>query len=380
MKKLLAVLLAVVMLFSVATICSSAAETPKVTIVTNQGSPVDAGVPTYLTVKFTNFGEIQGADVIITADKNIKLEDIVVTGFPSASKDNNYTQETDGEVTTIHFVDLTKGANGKITFKATVPEPADDTVVLENPVIKVEGKYAKDGTTLFDVEAPLDGTFELTKKIAASEPQEIAAGAEVNVEFDPAKKFVPQGAVYIDNGDDTYTFATKQADGSFLATDAGDYVYKAYDIPSNKITTFGASNDPDDPSRLRFGSYSALNDKAEEHGTLVFEGNWLALKNLYIQNGYSVKDFVEAIYSDVTEKLAANENANHVSYKVGEDRINVYRFKQTKYMWKDEANGVLEYAIRLSNVKENTKYTGIAFSIAKDTGAVTIAENVKTVN
>ncbi len=381
MKKLLAVLLAVVMLFSVATICSSAEGTAKVTIVTNKGSAVDAGIITYFTVKFANFGEIKGADVIITANNDIVLDDINVTGFPQASEGKNYTKKTEAGVTTVRFIDLTNGANGKITFKVTVPEPADKTVVLEDPVINVVGKYAQNGTTLFNVDAPADGIFELTKVIAATvNIDETAAGQEVAVDFDETKKFVPQGAVYVNNGNDTYSFAEKQTDGTFKATATGTYEYKAYDLPANDIATFGVSDDPEDNTKLRFGNYSALNANATEHGTLIFEGNWLALKNLYIQNGYTVQEFVRAIYDAVTTKLANNPNATHVTYKIGEDKINVYRFKQTKYMWKDDANGILEYAIRLRNVQAGKTYTGVAFSVANDANkTVTIANDVKYV-
>ena len=372
MKKLLAVLLAVVMLFSVATICSSAEETAKVTIVTNKGSAVNADVSTYFTVKFANFGEIQGADVTITADQNITLEDINVTGFPAANEGNNYSKTTVDGVTTVRFVDLTNGASGKITFKATVPSPAP----AEDPIIKVVGKYAQNSTTLFEVAAPADGIFELTKVIAATKTGETAAGQEVAVDFDGTKKFVPQGAVYVNNGNDTYSFAEKQTNGTFKATAAGNYEYKVYDIPANKIATFGVSDDPEDKTKLRFGNYSALNAADVEHGTLVFEGNWLALKNLYIQNGFTVQELVKAFYEAVTAKLAANPSATHVTYTVGSDKINVYRFKQTRYMWKDDTNGILEYAIRLRNVQEKTTYTGVAFSVAND-GTVTMANDVK---
>ena len=372
MKKLLAIILTVVMLFGVVAISTSAdTAAPKVTIVTNEGSAVAKGVPTYFTVKFENFSEIKGIDVTITADQNIELGEVTTTGFPEAEADVNFTEENEGAEHTIRFVDLTAGKNGSIIFAAKVPE---DAVTTGDPSITVAGKYAKDGKTLFEVEAPAAGTFELTKVIETSAPQQTAQDQTVNVVVEP-KKFVPQGSVYVKNGN-TYTFAEKQADGTFKATDAGDYVYQSFDIPENGITTFGASDDPQDNTRLRFGSYSNLNNNAKEHGTLVFEGEWLVLKNYYIQKGYTVQQFVKALYNDVTAKLAANPDADFVYYKVNGETINVYRFKQQNYMWK--GGEVLEYAIRLNGVKTDKTYTGVAYSISSN-DVVTLSEDVKSV-
>ena len=366
MKKLLAIFLTVVMLLGVVAISTSAeTATPKVTIVTNEGSAVAKGVTTYFTVKFDNFSEIKGIDVTITADQNIELGKITTTGFPSADKDVNYTEENEGAEHTIRFVDLTAGKDGKIIFEATVPENAATT---GDPSITVTGKYAKDGKTLFEVAAPAAGTFELVKEIVTT-PVETEQPVTA-----PAGKFIPYGSVYTGSSDNA-TFVEKNADGTFTAP-AGA-VYQSFDIPANGITTFGASKDTEYADKLRFGSYSNLNDGAREHGTLVFEGDWLTLKNYYIQKGYTVQQFVKALYDDVTAKLAANPNAKFVYYNLGNgEKINVYRFVQKNYMWK--GGSVLEYSIRLNGVKDNTTYTGIAYSIAGN-NTVTLSEDVKSV-
>lgn len=366
MKKLLAIILTVVMLLGVVAISTTAAEaTPKVTIVTNEGSAVAKGVTTYFTVRFDNFASIKGIDVTITADQNIELGKVTTTGFPTAGKDVNYTEENEGTEHTIRFVDLTSGSDGKIIFEATVPENA---VTTGDPSITVIGKYAEDGKTLFEVTAPAAGTFELVKEIATT-PVETEQTVTA-----PANKFIPYGSVYTGSSDNA-TFVEKNADGTFTAP-AGA-VYQSFDVPSNGITTFGASNDNEYSDRLRFGSYSNLNDGAKEHGTLVFEGDWLALKNFYIQNGYTVQQFVKSLYNDVTAKLAANPNAKFVYYNLGDGKtINVYRFVQQNYMWK--GGNVLEYAVRLNGIKADTTYTGVAYSIASD-NTVTISENVKSV-
>lgn len=366
MKKLLAIILTVVMLFGVVAISTSAdTAAPKVTIVTNEGSAVAKGVPTYFTVKFENFSEIKGIDVTITADQNIELGEVTTTGFPKAEADVNFTEENEGAEHTIRFVDLTAGEDGKITFKAWVPT---DAATTGDPSITVAGKYAKDGKTLFEVEAPAAGTFELVKEIEVSEPVQ----TETTIKA-PANKFIPVGGVYTGTGNNV-EYVEKNEDGSFTAP-AGA-VYQSFDVPTNGITTFGASDDPQDNTRLRFGSYSNLNNNAKEHGTLVFEGEWLVLKNYYIQKGYTVQQFVKALYNDVTAKLAANPDADFVYYKVNGETINVYRFKQQNYMWK--GGEVLEYAIRLNGVKTDKTYTGVAYSISSN-DVVTLSEDVKSV-
>ena len=377
MKKLLAVLLAVAMLFSVCAFSTSAEETPKVTIVTNQGSPVAKGTTTYFTVRFDNFSVIKGMDVTITADQNIELGAVTTSGFPTASEGNNYTESNEGAVHTIHFVDLTGGENGMIKFAAYVPT---DAVTTADPAIKVTGTYADSGTTLFEVAAPANGTFELTKEIAETDisATETTANNSITVDVNTDEKFIPQGAVYIKNADGTYTYAKKQGANTFLATETGKYVYKSFDKPENKITTFGVSKYTDDDSRIRFGNYSELNTVGTVHGTLVFEGDWLELKNYYIQNGYTVQQFINAIYEDVTKKLLVdNKDAKFVYYKVNGKQINVYRFEQKNYMWKSDSD--LEYAVRLNGAQTNTVYTGVAFSVSSDGSTVTISENVKSV-
>lgn len=369
MKKALAIILSIAMLFCVLSISTVAEETPaapSVTLVTNAGSPVAEGITTYFTVKFNNFSSIKGVDVTISADQKIVLQDVIANGFKNAAGENvNYTENNDGNVHTIRFVDLTAGGDARITFGAKVPA---DTNAPEDPEITITGKYADSGKTLFEIAAPEAGNFELKREIATTE---VDSDATVTA---PAQKFIPYGGVYTVDGEN-YTFVDKNDDGTFSAP-AGA-VYQTYDVPGNGITTFGASDDIEYPDRLKFGSYSTLNGNAKEHGTLLFEGDWLELKNHYIKKGYTVQQFVEALYKDATTKLAANPNATHVIYRVNGKPINVYRFIQNNYMWK--GGNVLEYSIRLQGVKAGTTYTAVAYSIAGD-DTVTISENVKSVS
>ena len=84
MKKTLAIILTLVMIFGVVAFNTSAEEattTPTVSIITNKGSAVEVGDTTYVTVKFENFDSIKGVDVDITADETITLGDVEAYGF-----------------------------------------------------------------------------------------------------------------------------------------------------------------------------------------------------------------------------------------------------------------------------------------------------------
>lgn len=392
MKKTLAIILTLVMIFGIVAFNTSAEETaaePTVTIVTNKGSAVDEGTETYFTVRFDNFSEIKGIDVEITADEAITLGEVVSYGFKGDDETDinvNYTEtNTEGKPHVIRFVDLLTQGSARITFAAYI---AEGKTPQTDPKINLTGKYADSGKTFLDVDAPAAGTFEIKRVVAEEDkPKAENVTADESIAITPSEgTFIPQGAVYVKNGD-TYTFAEKQPDGSFTAPIAGEYTYQSYNIPTNGITTFGASDDPEDNTRLRFGSYSKV---GANNGTMVFEGDWLALKNYYIKNGYTVQQFTKAIYTNARKVLDANPGKKFVYYDVPTDdsktTVNVYLFAQTKYMWTTafnqdvmEGNGeyITEYAIRLDGIKENTTYAAVAYcSVNND---VIISKDVKSV-
>ncbi len=399
MKKVLAIILSIAMLFGVLAINTVAETTanPTVTLVTNEGSPVAKGTPTYFTIRFDDFASIKGMDVTITADQYITLESVETDGgFPDAEPNKNYKIENDGETHTIRFVDLTNGANnGKLIFKAVVPTNAEPTA---DPTITVTGQYAENGKTLFEFVAPAKGddtgNFVLEKKIESATVTVPDNADKVEVEgetlyklpveelVNTAKKFVPYGSVYKKEGD-KFVFAEKDENGNFIAD--SDYTVDSFDIPANGITTFGVSENTEDTSVIRFGSYSdkriEKNKNAASHGTMVFEGDWVALKNYYIKRGYTVQQLLDMIYKNYDATIA-QKGGKFVYYKVPTEeegkttKVNVYKFDQTKYMWKD-AN-VSEYAIRLTNAKDNITYTAVAYSKDSAGNLVQISENVKS--
>lgn len=363
MKKLLAVLLAVVMLFSVATICSSAEETPKVTIVTNEGSSIVVGDETYFTVRFDGFTTIKGMDVDVSVTNASKLALHKATGFTFAEEDKleageNY--KTDG-TTSLKLVDLTGQKNGTLIFKVT-PNAVGAKVT-------VDGEYAKSGTDLADVE----GDEAILDVVATTTPEETTTEEATTELAQPNNDtFIPYGSVLDADG----KFVAKDpATGAFALDASKKYTYSTFTKPSADagLITYGVSNEKNAPNNLRFGTYSVQAD-TYNHGTLIFEGNWEALRNHYIQKGYTIQEFVKAIYTHALTKI---EGYDYVSYTVGSEKINVYIVPQTKVMWQSKDGKTLEYAVRVNNASGT--YTGIAYSYSKTNNEdIKISVNART--
>ncbi len=376
MKKILAIILSIAMLFSVLAINTFAEDTtPKVTLITNEGSAVDKNTDTYFTVRLDNFSSIKGIDITITADSGIAFKSVEATGLKNTlEKDTNYTI-TDNK---IRIVDLTvKDDNhvesAKINVKAYATTDENAT-----PKITVEGKYAKDGKDLFNITTK-PGVFEVNKTIKPTDIDITSGNVELSYEeTTTAGNFIPYGSVYKAVGNN-FSFAKKDATGNFTISESG-YKYDTYKIPENGITTFGVSFKNND---LRFGNYSKLNETDVKHGTMVFEGDWLALKEYYIKKGYDVKEILKAIYNDY-DKKNPNREYQYVYYTVKDknnvsQQVNVYKFDQKNYMWKgqDSAANVLEYAIRLVDYIPEKNYTAIAYSINGE--EVKLSDNVKSI-
>jgi hypothetical protein len=262
--------------------------------------------------------------------------------------------------------------------------------------------------------------------------------------------FIPYGAVYDNNG----KFADKGTDGTFTDVNS-NYKYRQFKLPRevkdiDKLTPFGAATQLDaytptnTPSHenfegstgkgsWRFGSYSEYDDFSDSenpeistdqtnmhHGTMMFVGDWLSLKEYYVKQGNTVQQFVKAIYKEMTElestidpetqkpvlgtNVVDEFTTYHVSYQVP-DRftgekiwVDVYKYPRKHYIWRDfgatydndgnlTAYGKLEYAIRLHNMQPNRTYTAVAYCLGEDaeenllpTDKVQISHNVKSIH
>ena len=440
MKRILAVILTIVMLLGVVMINTSADTTDipgTVTLVTNEGSPLDVegkvaqdGRTFIFTVRFDNFILIRGIDITIDAGEG-DITNVETFNLPSAVEgldefDENYIY-TRGK-SAIRFVDLNITSKSRIVL--TVDSPSATQTVT------VTGKYADTGETLVPITTnPQD--YEVMEYI---EEKSLNVGTLEQNDTDLVHSgyFVPYGGVYTELENET-TFTPKEADGSFQNIKSGSK-YIAFKLPKanvrdknndiiSQLTAFGVSQkfetSPEhtlDTSNkaLKFGSYTTYDDfnsskpydegkseTANDHGTMVFDGDWLSLKYYYIKQGNTVQQMVRAIFEQMTKleqsgQLGSNivdnpETRYHVTYTVpkwddptGEEKvsINVYKFPRVKYIWRDgtdwtddaENAGKMEYAIRLHNIEPST-YTSVAYCLedGKLPEQVQISHNVKSI-
>ncbi len=361
MKKVLSVFLALVMLFGVCAISTSAAETATVTIITNEGSPVEQNKPVRFTVRFDNFTTVKGMDVAVSVSGATDLKLTSAHGFEiTPAEGTNYTTAT-GEAK-IRLVDLTGGKSGRLVFDVT-SAPIGATVT-------VKGTYAESGTAFATVTEPLDPTaLDVVESLT---PEEITKTPDSDTSLaqpTTTNTFIPYGSVVTGESGDKQV--DKKPDGTFDLENGKTYSYKEFDKPDADIgiTTFGITNENTDKTQIRFGNYAEHKaDHTRKYGTMIFAGDWNGLRDYYIARGYEVEKFVKAIYDDAYSR-AFDENGNkswdYVKYTFSDTgakkEVKVYIVPQKEFMWKNEAGTILEYAVRVTGANPNTVYTGIGY-------------------
>lgn len=426
MKRILAVILTIVMLLGVVLINTNAAThttntaLPTATLVTNEGSPLDIGGKVaqngsefIFTLRFDNFISIQGIDVDIMVNTNSTLSTnetsvdsskkvitkVQTFNLPSACLgedefDENYVY-LGGNNYRIRFVDINITSKSRIVLN--VQSPASTATVT------VKGTYADTGETLFKIETkPKD--YEIFEPV---EEKSTSGSPTADEGY-----FIPYGGVYTEMENEA-TFADKNTDGTFDVQQSNSK-YIQFKLPKeirddrqelvNQLTAFGAATQIEGDA-WKFGSYSTYDDITAEktetdmqHGTMVFEGDWLALKKYYIHQGNTVQQFVKAIYEDMTkleqngnldfnEVDNPNNNGHHVTYNFTDiddgsaKQVNVYKYPRKHYIWRGN-NGQLEYAIRLHGVRKGQTYTSVAYCLGTDEEDFKLAQisyNVKSI-
>ena len=460
MKKILAVILTIVMLLGIAVFNTSAdtpltnTAMPTATLVTNEGSPLDVGTALdngnfltqdgrkfYFTLRFDNFIPIQGIDIRITvnepsgimplsSDEGVSQQseqstDVITSvetfNLPSAvlgvdEFDENYVFEG-GNHNAIHFVDINITSKSRIVIGLNSPSASTTVTAV--------GTYADTGETLFKI-ITTDKNYDIV------EPRKIMNVANGQAEPDTGY-FIPYGGVYTDVDK---TFSTKDKNGNFTNIPEGSK-FVQFKLPKeilddnkiqiNKLTPFGASTQMDSDENIttgplagskgawKFGSYSEYDDVTDSnpttkmhHGTMMFVGDWLSLKEYYIKQGNTVQQFVKAIYEDITA-LENNPNNTdfgkneaddfsktfHVSYQIPNRRyseatketepeyvwIDVYKLPRKHYIWRDN-DGKLEYAIRFHNMQPSRTYTAVAYCLENEKSFQNahISHNVKSIH
>lgn len=348
MKKVLAIILSIAMLFGVLAMNTFAATTtPKVTV---DSTDVLAGENQTFTITLSDFSEVAGMDIDIVADANATLKSVAADNGLDLVKGTNYTVSDDNK--TIKIVELMpKVATVKLTVTADFSAAAKITVT---------GELAENGETLF---APVvNETGSITIKEKADGNVAVDEGEESKtLTASSDKYFIPYGSVY--SGDDANAnHIDKNTDGSFTLAAGTSYTYTQFLKPASGIMTFGVSNatikvDEADTGALRFGTYCSKSKTGL--GTMVIAGDveeFFAKFNASLTdkeiaeriNSVYVANNPEGKYAVV--KMNFNNNAN---------QVRIYKVAQTKYMW--DGTDAIEYAVSVYNLESDDKCAAIGY-------------------
>lgn len=375
MKKTLALLLCLAMLFTALTVNVFAAEEPTVTIVT---SSVSEKGETSFAINLNGFDSLKGYDLVIEAGAGLKLISAsALNAKTELAKDVNYTV-TDSK---IHIVELTKELTGDIiTVKAEF---------VEGTVAPVEVKVtacdlAKSGSELYTAVTAATITpatiAPYVKPVDVEVPAipEGSTTVEVKQENAATGYFIPYGSVYTKD-DEAFDYVDKKPDGTFDVA-AGTTV-QAVKLPEDGFGTFGVSSSTvaSKPAK-QFGNVATGYKSTNKYGTLIIVGQWSEFRDWNLSNkAYSEDVLVEKIYNGY-KKANPEEKFDYVAFTANGYTIKVYNVAQKNYMWKSETLEMLEYAVRVYSLpKEKTEYASVAYRTDANGESVELSKEIKSV-
>lgn len=364
MKKTLALLLCLAMLFTALTVNVFADENPTVTIVTNSVSEDGA---TSFAINLAGFESLKGYDLVVEAGAGLILESAsALNAKTELAKDVNYTVTEAGDK--LHIVELAGKLTGDIiTVKAKFAE--DCKAAVE---VKVTADLAKSGTDLYTVAeiAPVSIAPYVAPATDVELP-EIPAGEKVELKPENVTTgyFIPYGSVFTGSAE-APNYVAKDKDGIFEVEEGT--TAQAFKIPEGGFGTFGISKSAVGKEEARqFGNVATEYDADRKYGSLVIVGQWTAFKEYYLsKKAFTENDLIEKIFASAN-RVIAEQDVDYVIFNAGTASIKVYNVAQKNYMWKSETLNMLEYAVRVYGLLENTEYAVAAYNTdANGTDAV----------
>lgn len=358
MKKTLALLICLAMLFTALSVNVFAAEEPTVEIVTNS---ISAGKTTF-AVKI-NGNPVEGVDIKVDVTGDAEITDVSAKNFDvkdTLTSDVDY-RIIDGK--TLHAVGLQKDKTTGEIISVTATATTDfDISVACDIATSDTTKVTESGTAKVTADAPKNETVT-----GETVSQPVGTGY-----------FIPYGSVYKFE-DGKYTYADKGTNGSFSNTT--NMTATQFKIPDNGLGTFGISDslkETTNPSK-QFGNYTNTYSSTNKYGTMIILGNWAGFKDWYLANkGYSDAVLFEKVYKAYRAAMENTEveNADYVRLTAGGKEIHVYDVPQTKVMW--QSGSVLEYAVRvINNFNEEKSYSAAAYCI-KGENDVLLSKDILT--
>lgn len=363
MKKTLAFLLSLAMLFTALSVNVFAAETaPTIEIVTNS---ISNGKTTF-AVKI-NGNPVKGVDITVNVTNDAKITGVSAKNFDVAAltKNQDYTISEDGKK--LHAVGLQKDtATGEI-ISVTATATNDFTIKVSCDIAtsdKIKVTQNPEATVTAYVE-PENKTVTVTEgETTVNQPTE-------------EDYFIPNGAVYYEDENGKIDYVAKGDTGNFTVNKNAKYI--VFKIPTGGFGTYGVRDSVIDAKAKEFGNY-VLNKQADKkYGTIVISGDWEGFKNYYMTNGKSESDLVTLIYKTYFGKKTADRT--YVPFKAGESIIKVFNVPQTRVLWENLGNTTFEYGVRMNNIQPNSDYATIAYCATSNDAAddnVVLSQDIKT--
>ena len=372
MKKTLALLLCLAMLFTALTVNVFADENPTVTIET---SSVSENGETSFAIKFAGYTSLKGYDLVIKAGTGLKLLSAsALNAKTGLDEDVNYKIENNE----LHIVELTKvDGDDIITVNAKFAEKQTAAVKVE--VIKCD--LAESSSQLYAAAtiAPVS-IAPYVKPVEEIIKEETVISQPVKDEESDVEYFIPYGAVYTGEATDP-TYVPKNEEGEF--TVAPGTVVKTFKVPEGGFGTFGISHSAValKPAK-QFGNVDTKYTRDKKYGTLVIVGDWSGFRDWYLSNkAYSNSELVNKIYNAFNKANPATDGKrtyDYVLFEAGDSEIKVYNVDQKNWMWKSAEKGIIEYAVRVFGLPTTTtEYAAVAYNT--NGGNVNVATDIKTV-
>ena len=364
--KISATLLTLILAFSCFAFSTSATGEPTISVIGNNQSPAAVSA-TGVTVGLsgTNLSAVKGIDLTLNAP----------SGASFKSMSGSFKQGSTTQIT------LTSGTNytltsSKIRIVATfVKKPVDTfsaTITLDAPSTINEYPLSAEFTLVNGNVAKYTSGFvnNAGTLIVGKTTMTSATGSTLSSTLNPTTLsnsglFVPYAGVFVDNGNGSYTYPKKNADGSFNLTGGTTYKYTKFRLPNNagKITTFSSSKkladaEYDGADGVQFVSY-ALN-RSQNHGTVLFKGDFDALYEAK-KGTYATKEELVQHYANVLMSKPSG-SWGKITYAGG--IVAACRVERVKAMWADSnnENGHIQYALRVLNVNNSEKYTAVGYT------------------
>ena len=354
MKKTLAFLLSLAMLFTALSVNVFAAETAaKVTVVAN--SPDSSNNVTF-AVKLSGFASLKGIDLKITGTGLTFGKTVTATNVENQLSENTNFTVSD---TQIHIVELTSVATDPVIISGS----ATLTGVATHE-ISVSCNLAKSGTKLYALNT------EYTVASATVNPY-VAIKEENNITKEVLSQpavaegyFIPNGAVYTKSGE-VIEYVSKESDGTFKNLN-GATVQK-FAIPKNGFGTYAARKSLQMSNAMQFGNY-VQTKMDKQYGSLVISGDWKGFSEWYLKNkGLSEEELINLIYIRYLDKKDAGDTRAYIPFAVNTNQyvIKVFNVPQTKYLWKNTDETQLEYGVLVTDAADNRDYSTVAYSVNK---------------